>query len=158
MIISRLALSAATLLAFLSIVATSASPTDEDQHHRRIKVSKDKNVATELKAAHKKGKKKNHFLLSSEVAGETATFDVAVKEPAQAVTEQTTTSVNGGRPKKIAVKIPTVLVSDEAGVVALLAVDEDSENMNGIIHDTKKGKSHKTKMTQKKGKKVRSAT
>lgn len=59
-------------------------------------------------------------------------FKVNVRVAEQAVTSQTTTSINGGRDYYVTEDLKTILVGDEAGVFALIAVDFGG-TVNGIV-------------------------
>mmetsp|Transcript_26375 Transcript_26375/g.43165 ORF Transcript_26375/g.43165 Transcript_26375/m.43165 type:complete len:176 (-) Transcript_26375:373-900(-) len=165
--------------AFAYLLATVPIAAAQHDTHRRINVSSGQSIADEIKAAHKskpkggndkkkpKGKGKNEpkgngdetpkqpkFKLHGKKAGGSSEFEVNVKETTPAITSATTVSVNGGKPKNINEDvIATVLVADnevEGHTFAIIAVDKQTGNVNGIVQ---RGKD-KTNFTQKKGSEV----
>jgi hypothetical protein len=120
---------------------------------RRLKVSPSESIATAIQTAHAQGNFKNRFVLEAELAGAETVFDVNVREAESAVTSKTTTSIGNGESRYVNEKdVATVLVSDEADVLAFITVEEGGK-VNGIVQ---KGNDMGVKFTQKgKGEKVR---
>lgn len=132
---------------------TIAAGFDRAETKPRVKVLPDESIAEVIQTAHSQGNFKNRFVLEAELAGSETTFDVNVREAVPAVTSKTTTSIGNGESRRVnGNDVATVLVSDEEGVLALIAVDEGGK-VNGFV---KKGKSKGFKFTLKrKGEKVR---
>ena len=121
---------------------------------RRLQVSIDESISTRIQSAHDAGNAKPRLTLQAKrimpalmsnqassnttqhFAEETAEiFEVQVIQAENAVTSLTTTSIMGvgmaGHVNEN--EIATMLVSDEDGVLALIAVDANGGNVNGII-------------------------
>jgi hypothetical protein len=92
---------------------------------------------------------KPHYRLHAERAGSNATEYMArVREAVPAVTSQTITIIQDGKSKYVNQDdVATILVSDEADVLALIAVEKKGGNVNGIVQ--KNGE--KIKFTQRGG-------
>jgi hypothetical protein len=140
----------------------SASKLRGQTESRRLKVSPVESIATAVWNAHAEGNFKPRFTLEAEFASaktvfdvnvREAVFDVSVREAVSAVTSKTTTSIGNGNSRFVNGKdVATVLVSDEANVLAFITVEE-SGKVNGIV---KKGNDKGVKVTQKgQGDKVR---
>jgi hypothetical protein len=91
---------------------------------------------------------------SSPAAGTYSLFEVHVLEAEPAITSRTTISVEGGKAHYVdSANVATMLVSDEAGELAILSVDMKDGRVNGIV---KKGNSVKKFTQESHGEKVRS--
>ena len=120
---------------------------------RLLKVSPSEFIATAVQTAHAEGNFKPRFTLEAELAGADTIFDVKVREAVPAVTSKTTTSVGNGESRHVDGKdVAIILVSDEAGVLAFISVEEGGK-VNGFV---RKGIDKGVKFTQKgQGGKVR---
>ncbi len=131
----------------------SASKLRHQTESRRLKVSPSESIATAVWDAHAEGNFKPRFTLEAEFASDKTVFDVTVREAVMAVTSKTTSSIGNGNSRYVNGKeVATVLVSDEADVLAFITVEEGGK-VNGIV---KKGNDKGIKLTQKgQGGKVR---
>jgi len=120
----------ANLLLFVSF-RTATADVEHSSRSRRLSISSDQFIATELQTAHAAGDLKPHLTIHAESVGSLAVnntndFEVHVREAVPAVSSETTLSVVGGRrsqsvnPENVAI----MLVSDEPGVLALISVDK----------------------------------
>jgi hypothetical protein len=105
-------------------------------------------IAAEIQNAHASGDFKPQFSLYAERVGSEQPFMVHVREAEPAVTSMTTVSIQDGASSHVnETDVAAMLVSDEVGVVALIAVDKKGGKVNGIVQ--KDGAS--IKFTQKGG-------
>lgn len=151
-------------LAFLAY-AIASSPKGAHAHRRLV--SPDQSIAAEVGSSNGNGGnnggnngsngRAKYKLQANQAGGHADVFEVNVRESTSAITSATTTSVNGGSPRPVqADKLAKILVADSeaegSGVVAIIAVEESTGDVNGIVE---RG-GRKVKFTQKGGKDVSS--
>ena len=135
------------LLATQTAGANTMGKHDDNAHvpyPRRLNISPEQSIATEIETAHAMGITKPRLTLHADT---TATnifassttiqkdeFEVHVREAEPAITSMTTTSVQGGVSRSVNVtQLPTMLVSDDPGVFALISVEQTGGKVNGIV-------------------------
>jgi hypothetical protein len=119
---------------------TATADVEHSSRSRRLSISSDQIIATEIQTAHAAGDLMPHLTLHAESVGSLAVnstnddFEVHVREAVPAVSSETTLSVEGGRSQYVNLEnVATMLVSDELGVLALISVDELGGTTNGIV-------------------------
>jgi hypothetical protein len=91
-------------------------------------------IAEAIKNALAAGDQSPGFSLHAERAGSETDYEVNVRVATPAVTSATIVSVLNGEGKHVDEDdVATMLVSDEAGVLALIAVDKKDGSTNGIV-------------------------
>jgi hypothetical protein len=142
-------------LAFPLLAALTAATAFErpESEARRFKVWSTESIAEAVQTAHAQGNFKPRFTLEAELSDAKTVFSVNVREAEPAVTSKTATSIGSGESRYVDGKdVASILVSDEADVLALIAV-EDGGKVKGIVE---KGNDKAIKITQKgRGEKVR---
>ncbi len=96
----------------------------------------DRSAAAGIRNARASGDLPPRFNLSVELVGlsETECCELRVREAVPAVTSATTTSVGGGESRYVNDDdVDTILVSDDPGVFALIAVDKRGGRARGIV-------------------------
>jgi hypothetical protein len=93
-------------------------------------------VAGAIRNAHASGDLRPRFDLRAELVGssETDYCELCVREAAPSVTSATTTSVGGGESRYVNDDdVDSILVSDDPGVFALIAVNKRGGRARGIV-------------------------
>ena len=142
------------VIVVISLVLFALTNTHVVSAFRRLQVSSDESIATKVQSAHDAGISKPRLTLQAKrimpsfmsnqassstnqhFAEETAeVFEVHVIEAEPAITSKTTTSIMGGDMSGHVNEhdVATMLVSDEDGVLALIAVDANGGNVHGIV-------------------------
>jgi hypothetical protein len=96
----------------------------------------DQSVAGAIRNAHASGDLRPRFDLRAELVGssETDYCELCVREAAPSVTSATTTSVGGGESRYVNDDdVDSILVSDDPGVFALIAVNKRGGRARGIV-------------------------
>jgi len=100
---------------------------------RRINDAPGKSIAAAIQNAHEAGIQPR-FNLFAELAGSMTEYEVHVREAVPAVTSETTISFQGGNSHNVNEdNVATMLVGDEPGVIALIAVEKKGGKVNGIV-------------------------
>jgi hypothetical protein len=124
----------------------SASKLRHQTESRRLKVSPSESIATAVWDAHAEGNFKPRFTLEAEFASDKTVFDVNVREAVTAVTSKTTSSIGNGNSRYVNGKeVATVLVSDEADVLAFITVEEGGKGNDKGVKLTQKGQGGKVR-------------
>ena len=142
---------ACLLLATQTAGANTIGEHDDAHVPRRLSVSPEQSIATEIETAHAMGIAKPRLTLHADtlkMSNTTSTtnifassattqkdvFEVHVREAEPAITSMTTTSVQGGVSRSVNVnQVVTMLVSDDPGVFALISVEQTGRTVNGIV-------------------------
>jgi hypothetical protein len=131
------------------LLALSCSSTNPAIEHV---ITPGQSIAAKVQDAHASGDFKPQFSLYTKRGGSEQPFMVHVREAEPAVTSMTTVSILDGASSHVnETHVATMLVSDEVGVVALVAVKKKGGKVNGIVQKDRVS----IKLTQKGGGKVR---
>jgi hypothetical protein len=123
----------ASLLLLLAAWMDAAAFERTATKSRHLKVSHSESIAAVVQAAHARCKFKNWFILEAKIAGTKTIFDGTICEAVPAMTTKTTTSIGKGEICYVnGTDVATVLVSDEAGIIAFIAVKKGGK-VNGIL-------------------------
>ena len=107
-------------------------------------------IAQEIRKEHANGNSRPMFTLHGKFRDK-SDFAIQVREPVQAVTPETTISEYGGASNAVGELSHTLLVAnmdaEESGTIALIAVDNNTDEVDGIVQKN----NEKMKFKQKKG-------
>ena len=113
--------------------ATTAAVARAQTKSHRLNVRPEQSIAAEVQNAHAQGNSRPKFTPHAEVAGAETNFEVNVREAVPAVTSQTTTSIGNGKSRSENGRdVATLLIADQPGAFAVIAV-EGGGRVNGII-------------------------